>query len=123
MGASTSKCTCGVVDRVDQVKVALDQVKRVRENLVIERLRMDGGTCRDHGEGVADTLLQVGFGGLGLKIIGEWFFGFGPQNSEGVQGSTWRHQRVCIEAKLSCVGLVAFGSTYLYLDHFALGVK
>ena len=95
---------------MDQVKVTVNQVKRGRENLVIKRLRMDGDTCRDHGRGVADTLLQVRFSGLDLKTIGRRFVEFGPQNSEGVQGSTCRHRRVCVEAKLSCVGLVAFGS-------------
>jgi hypothetical protein len=52
----TSKCTCeDGVDGVDQVKMAIDQVKQVRKDLVIGWLRTSDDTRRHCGGSVIDT--------------------------------------------------------------------
>jgi hypothetical protein len=54
-------------------------------------------------------------------------FRFGPQNPyavlAGIGGGTWRHHKVCVEAKLSHKGCVAVICFYLKLDHYAPEVK
>jgi hypothetical protein len=93
------------------------------EDLVIGWLRTNSDTHRDHGGGVAETLLQLGLVVWPSKPPADSFARFGPQNPRWSSRQHMTLSEVHVKAKLSREGLVAVRCTVLYLDHFAPRVK
>jgi hypothetical protein len=108
----TSKCTWGDgIDGVNQVRIAVDQVKQRREDLVIRQSRTSGDTCWDCWGNVADTRLQQGLVVSSSKSWG------------GSRGGLWHHWRACIKAKRLYEEIMVVQCSELNLYDYALGFK
>jgi len=62
---------------------------------------MEGDTCRDHGGGVANMLLQLALVVWASKLSTDdlWVWASKPRMKFGVDfwGGTWRHHEACVD--------------------------